>query len=312
MTRPDFFVVGTGRSGTTLVRALLTGHERVTIPSETGFVPRLLRLQPLWWGRGRVRKNVFTRLAMANGRLERAGVTREDLLSALEEAAPGEPVEAVSAIFDCFAPASQIVGDKTPGYVRHVALLAGAFPDAQFIRLVRHPLDVVASLRSQPWGPGDARAAATVWRCDQRSFDKASQKIYGRAMTVRLEDIVDNPQAQAERMAEALGIRVSSEMFAFTRRADEIASQNIHPDSHSGLQHGLRRTRAWQEELTEEEAAAAWALVQDVAVPLGYEGPPQVGQVTKRNFLMGWAMNAGFVVSRQGRRLKTLVRLFQG
>jgi hypothetical protein len=40
-----FFIVGTGRSGTTLLRIILAGHSRIEIPPETWFImPRIDRI----------------------------------------------------------------------------------------------------------------------------------------------------------------------------------------------------------------------------------------------------------------------------
>ena len=39
---PAPFVVGVGRSGTTLLRLMLDAHPELTIPAETQFVPELI------------------------------------------------------------------------------------------------------------------------------------------------------------------------------------------------------------------------------------------------------------------------------
>ncbi len=42
MNRAPFFIVGTGRSGTTLLRKLLSAHPAVHVPKETHFLPILV------------------------------------------------------------------------------------------------------------------------------------------------------------------------------------------------------------------------------------------------------------------------------
>jgi len=159
---PAFFVVGVGRSGTTLTRAILTGHPDLVVPPETHFLPTLLRLRPMWWSSGGIRTEMFVRLAFANGRLERSGLTSGHLHVLLRRCPPQSPSEAVSRIYELFlaSPGGGRVGDKTPSYVEHVQALSQAFPGAPFIHMVRHPLNTVASLIRQPWGPDDPLAAA--------------------------------------------------------------------------------------------------------------------------------------------------------
>ena len=46
---PAPFVVGVGRSGTTLLRLMLDAHPQLAIPAETHFVPQLIEsARPSW------------------------------------------------------------------------------------------------------------------------------------------------------------------------------------------------------------------------------------------------------------------------
>ena len=305
---PAFFVVGVGRSGTTLVRAIISGHHDVEIPGETGFLPTLLRLRRLWWGRGGVRDAIFVRLVFANGRLERAGLARSLLREMLAEQRPATPAEAVGAIYNCFGrmAGATIVGDKTPGYVDQLGLLANTFPDAAFLHVVRHPLDTISSLVTQPWGPTSVRAAAVLWARSMRYSATAVPP--HRRMLVRLEDIVEQPDSTLTAIADHLGLTVESAMFDFARRADRIASQNIHPASHGGLSGGLSRTRDWRRDLSQADARLAWSLVRAQAEPLGYSGPvAPVAPASAR--VRALASLVWFRLQRARHRVRTLRRI---
>jgi hypothetical protein len=46
MSHPPMpFVVGLGRSGTTLLRLMLDAHPEMAVPPETGFIPRVVHLE---------------------------------------------------------------------------------------------------------------------------------------------------------------------------------------------------------------------------------------------------------------------------
>ena len=244
---PAFFVVGTGRSGTTLARAILTGHRDIEIPGETGFLPRLLRLQPLWWGRGGLRSRVFVRLCFANGRLARSGLEPDQLRSSLANTEPTSPSDAIGAVYRTYGDRkpARIVGDKTPGYVDHLRLLAERFPTATFIQMVRHPLDVVGTMTDQPWAPDNQAACALIWKQSQR---RAARSGVGpdRRLVVRLEDLVGDADATVARICAHLGVQVEPAMFDFQGRAVDISAQNIHPQSHARLGRSLGRTRDWR------------------------------------------------------------------
>src|SRR5258705_434249 len=54
--------------------------------------------------------------------------------------------------------------DKTPSHLLHVPLLAGRFPRARFVHIVRDGRDVAASLVTMGFGASDFAEAARGWR----------------------------------------------------------------------------------------------------------------------------------------------------
>jgi hypothetical protein len=308
---PSFFLVGTGRSGTTLLRAMLTGHPAVEIPGETGFLPRLLRLRGMWWSERGLRPAIFLRLAFANGRLARSGLDAETVARLLAEDRPYDSYqEAITRLYASFASSeTRMVGDKTPGYIGHLPLLTSAFPDARVVQVVRHPLDVVASLRRQPWGPDGVRAAALTWRLDQERARDSGLAEGGRMQMVRLEDLVARPEEELQRVARHLGLDAHPSMLRFQAHAERIKMQNVHPDSHAGLSQPLRSTSRWEQELTHADAAAAWRVVEPLARNLGYHGPVDVpASRAGIDLAKARVQLAGFHAGRSWRRVRTVRR----
>lgn len=299
-------MVGTPRSGTTLARAILTGHPDVEIPGETGFLPRLLQLRPLWWGRQGLRPRVFTRLACGNGRLARSGLMTDDVRMLVTQSPPSQPLDAISVIFDEFGSRAgkSVVGDKTPFYIDHLPRLMSAYPNAPVICMVRHPLDTISSLMTQPWGPNSALAAALQWDRSQRAAARASAS--SRVLTVRLEDLVADPENTVSAMAAHIGVERVPAMLEFAGRASSIADQNVHPSSHQGLRRDLVSTRDWMEHLSERQADQAWAIVRESAEALGYEGS---GRAVRARRLTAWFAVVWFQIGRQRKRLVTIGRV---
>ncbi|RMF40576.1 MAG: sulfotransferase, partial [Anaerolineae bacterium] len=148
---PPFFIVGHPRSGTTLLRFMLSSHPRLYIPEETGFIPFLLP-----------RRMHHAPLSLAQTRRLLARIARlnylwDGLVDDLPAFYAALPAPTLPVILDTLyrrqiAPfGAQRWGDKTPLYVQHIPLLADLFPGAQFIHIIRDGRDAALSARKK-WG----------------------------------------------------------------------------------------------------------------------------------------------------------------
>jgi len=122
------FVVGSMRSGSTMLRLMLDSHPHIAIGGETGFMGGLLAAKEIpGWNFGK-------------GWYERLGWTEEEFDARLREF--------YSGLFRRHASDQGKTrwGDKTPFHTGHMAEMGRVFPDAVFVGLVRHPGAVAASL----------------------------------------------------------------------------------------------------------------------------------------------------------------------
>ena len=102
--------------------------------------------------------------------------------------------------------------DKSLGTARFVELLTRVYPEAKFICLYRHPMDVVASgLEACPWGlngygfdgyiastPGNSVLAMTrFWADNVSAILRAEELFPDRCHRVRYEDMVSDPESVA-------------------------------------------------------------------------------------------------------------------
>ena len=92
---PAPFVVGVGRSGTTLLRLMLDSHPELAIPPETHFINPLIQAS----GRLRFNPNAATRTIVDDERRRwnDFGLDEEDLLARFQEVEPFNTTDAVRA-----------------------------------------------------------------------------------------------------------------------------------------------------------------------------------------------------------------------
>jgi len=194
---PMPFIVGSPRSGTTLLRLMLDAHPQLAIPPETGFVPELARLR----GTGTdLRAAFFARITRDQG-LEGSwtdfALSAADLRAELDAIEPFDIAAGLRAFYRLYAArfGKPRYGEKTPLYGRHLRLIAGLLPEARFIHLIRDGRDAAVSLRRQWFSPGRLiERQAWYWR---RNIERTRRQAAGCAhyLELRYEHLVTEPEA---------------------------------------------------------------------------------------------------------------------
>ena len=269
MSRPPFpFFVGCGRSGTTLVRALVDAHPDMAIPPESHFV--VAEAPP--------RGEPFDAAALldalaASDRFALWGLDPGDVAAAVAGTA-GYP-DAVRAVFALWAERAgkPRYGDKTPGYVVHVAAIARLFPEAVFVHVIRDGRDVAASFLDVGWA-ASAEEAARHWALRVRRGRRGGRALGpGRYHELRYEDLVADPEPALRGVCDAVGLAFDPAMLDHRARADEVARTTSHPGYHRHLAEPVRPDlRDWRSDLTPSEQARVELVAGSLLAELGY--PP--------------------------------------
>lgn len=207
------FILTASRSGSTLLRVILDSHPRLACPPETGITSACMQL------------------AMTCDVLENAGAASPDDSGELP---PGVRAAARAAVDRAYAHylaqhGKQRWCDKSLDSYMHAELMAQVYPEAKFICLFRHCMDVIASgVEACPWGlqrygfdpfvaqyPGNSVAAVgSYWlSCAQAILSFAGDHP-GSCHRVRYEDLVTAPE---ETVAGILSFLGEQQMPGITR-----------------------------------------------------------------------------------------------
>lgn len=193
---PPIFIVGFGRSGTTLMRLMLSAHPRVYIchellfyaieamadPSLSGeeFLPRFLdSFEWLGIDASRIKARVPPNLAR-----RRVGFVFREIMR--EKSAAYGKVR---------------YGDKSPYHSLYLARIYRDFPDARVILMVRDPRNNVASVSRMPFGSPRDEVNCLMYEFVRHQVDPFS----GRLLRVRLEDLVADPRREMTRVLDFVG-----------------------------------------------------------------------------------------------------------
>jgi Sulfotransferase family len=263
------FVGGCGRSGTTLLAALLAGHSRAVAPPEAQFFLDGIAASRV---EGKDDPAAFAAFVRDSWRFR---------LWDLPASLPGElaasharPAAIMADLAAAFAERNGEGGadrwiDHTPINVGYAPTLFAEFEAAPMLHIVRDPRAVVASVLPLDWGPASARAGARWWLSIVAMGLAAEAAFPGRVIRVSYESLVRDPQGTLESLCPALGLAFEPGM---------AASGQTRLPAYTQAQHALvgqapdpSRIDAWRGKLSGREVATIEAEVRGVPAMLGYK-----------------------------------------
>ena len=261
-----FFIIGAGRSGTTLLRLILAGHSRLHIPPETWFLQPLVRALPLRGALAAEEQERAIAIMVRHERWPDLGVGEGELRREAARLPQPGLADVISTMYRLLRERSGKlrIGDKTPHYFAIVPELLTLYPSAKFVHLVRDGRDVAISWVDAGWEryyePGFEwpRAIATLRRYPDNM------------LVVHYEDLVRSAEATVRRICMFLGEEFEAGMLDWRDRTKQVAERDRH--LHARLTQPLSpdAVAAWRTRLTAMECFAIEACLHRELVAAGY------------------------------------------
>ncbi|HSN70314.1 MAG TPA: sulfotransferase, partial [Steroidobacteraceae bacterium] len=275
------FIVGSPRSGTTLLQSLLSASGTIAVAPEHDF---LLRFLPRFAGRdfavsGAIDEFVEAFFALPATRFWKIDPTA--LGTALTEARPSGYADVVRLTYERFAAqrAAPRWGAKVPFFALHLGVLKSMFPDVRVVHIVRDGRDVLASMRERARHgarhfPVDARFGALRWKQLVAAGSRGSRLLpAGHYLELRYEDLIADSTQVVGRLEDFLGcsIRAAAEHH-YARALDGAVVHSEEIDRY--LRPGITAASVarWQTDLTKRDVqwfeAIAGGLLREKGYPL--------------------------------------------
>jgi hypothetical protein len=266
MDAPPFFIVGSARSGTTLLRVILNAHPRVTVPPESRFIVEL------WRDSSDVEVARFLAALQEHRQFQSWNLSIDAVKAELGDRVTVPYATAIECVYDAYAKwvGKERWGDKTPRYVEHIPFISELFPDARFVHLVRDGRDVALSYANVPFGPKTVAKAAALWARRVRLGVTEGRRLGSdRYLEVRYEDLVETPEATTKALSEFLGIGFVPEMMEYTEKAPEFVLDKAKTYNPKVLEKPSKNSR-WEAEMPSAHEEAFEAVAGDVLDLFGY------------------------------------------
>jgi hypothetical protein len=278
------FIVGSGRSGTTITATLLSHLSRVQISKETGYISQNIPLlkdinSPAALKRLIVVVNQWLR------------VSQPDHLASLEgfqQFCGRYDIHGSRAFIhyiwqlDSPKPWHELsfIGDNTPLYLMAIPVIQEFMPDARFIHVVRDPRDVVTSTLKMRFGADDPIIAALEWHTSIGCWLMAERIVTSdRRMECRYEDLCTAPEETMTRLAAFLNHSKNDAMAALTMQASSDRQKASGFESVASAEHHHRliepvapsRVGRYKSELTAAQIQSIETIAQYGMLAYGYE-----------------------------------------
>ena len=279
MTNPVVFIVGCPRSGTTLLRHIVSAHPQIVITPEAHWIPLWFEKRIGLTPKGLVTVELISEL-LAHTKFALFRLGREELLTL---AGSGEPISYasfVTGIFDLYGKkrGKKLVGNKTPDSARRMQTLHALWPEARFVHLVRDGRDVALSLRAWPrvtqkrpgtlptWKDDPVSTAALWWELNVRRGREGGRLLgSGLYHELRYESLIANPAEECANLCAFLGLPYDDAMLRFyeNRPRKSLSARNDWRPITPSL-------RDWRKQMPAEEVERFEATVGELLDELGY------------------------------------------
>lgn len=227
MNKKLIFIIGSPRSGTTMLRDILSKCPEINVLPETGFYDRIwaarrymgcfrfngARKKLSWHLMNDCIDPKFGEFQSAEKKLE------QDLLQLQKF----DHISVFNAVANALsADGHNFVVEKTPHHIYFLKELAHWYPQAKFIYIVRNPVDVITSYMGRADFSKNHVNIAVEWSEANRIATVCMGLLRDRMISVKYEDIIDDPSPRLKKIFEFIGAR-------FNERYLEIGNNSSFP-----------------------------------------------------------------------------------
>lgn len=287
---PSPFIVGTGRCGTTLLRAMLDAHPALAIAPETDFIPQLARR----CSGGPDSRACFIDVLTQSPRWPHFRLDADALRARLDRTAPFELGTALRGFYQLYAErfGKPRWGDTTPAHHAHMRLIQQLLPEARFVHLMRDGRDVALSVlpMKQRGDPTARLEDAAMWWVARLKRARDEARGVHHYLEVRYEDLILDTEPTLRQICEFVELPWHPAMLRYHDAASTRTTHENHTERTSESAStegdgtpGPRRPRnrladapdperigRWREEMTANDLQRVEAIAGSLLRDLGY------------------------------------------
>ena len=292
VSHPPFFIVGSGRSGTTLVQTLLDSHPHIAIPPESHIFYRFAEILHCYRDLGQPQNlTSLVRDILNDKKIKPWGlnITPDEFCSLLEE---NSFRGILSLLFGLYASKHGKIrwGEKTPRHVLYLNEIKQVFPEAKIIHLVRDGRDVACSYYRVYFGPKRIDKIAETWCQYLNAADGFKRKSRPEDfLEIKYEEIVEDPNRMIKTICDFLG----DSSFEVNGKVPDTPTKSFYLNKkewHYSLNEAITKNKVglFKSNLSRREIAIFESIAKDELSRHGY------ALLTSADAKISWREQIGF------------------
>jgi len=222
------FIVGVGRSGTTLLQNMMNSHSQIAFIPEINFTRRFLFNSKLknYYNRGSkyfqnklVNDKWFSRLdgSIVN-KLKFDKITDDDFSIKFYKQI---------LLTNCNNQNKSIGGDKDPRSIEIVDKIENYIPNIHWIHIVRDPRDIIVSKKNAAWSKNKSVLKHIITGTIQLSLAARWRKKYYKKFTeILYEDLIQSPEGTLKEICNEIGIKFEKGMLDYQESANTLIAKD--------------------------------------------------------------------------------------
>jgi protein-tyrosine sulfotransferase len=269
-----FFILGSGRNGSTLISSMLNQHSKIVIPPEQFFLHlsyiRFRLLNFLEWKD--IVKIIFGE-AMNPKVSPYWDIELGNVIPQMYDLPKNERslTRLIDEVFTNYSKKQksdfQIWGDKTPKNILYIKYIHKMYPNSKFIFLKRDGRDVVSSyLKGETTFFGDYNKlenACAFWNKSFESWDWLIKRLKeDQMMTINYEDLVTDGKTTLTNATKFIGFEFEEEMLSSYQKQANVLGISDAPH-HQNVKGALSSNSIgkWKERMTQEQIVQTEKLI---------------------------------------------------
>jgi len=211
-TFQPIFILGVGRSGTSLLQSMLNAHSQIAFTPETHFIRYYLSKKINWEN---AKESIVNDKYLHNLDIDISAILNNT------KNAKDFYIQALNIYLK--KKGKQFIGDKDPKNIEYLKTIKSYFPNALIIHIYRDPRAVIASRLKAEWSKNNPLwQHILAYKAQINYFRKNRNSFHKNTIDVCYENLLAQPENELKRIVSMLGLQFEEGMLNYFNSANEV------------------------------------------------------------------------------------------